>query len=334
VDLGRLASNRTLLTGAGFSKNFGGYLANEVATQIRFNPRTKDNPDFYHLLKSCNYMYEDALEVAKISKPYAFYRTLEETVIDVYRIQNSRLCQPTNTRSDEWSGGFYNTNKFFQMVGPISQQGGQPTSANIFTLNQDLFVERHIQTDTVYSLPYTLPGVRGQNWFFQPSPEPTTAELNNSVSVDDTDENVERIEWKGRTNYIKLHGSSEWRDASGELLIIGGNKQTRLEKSPLLKAYQEVFKKVLCSGDMKLLVIGYSFSDEHINSIINTAMQDYALKMWVWDYQTWVDWDKSTSDKPFLGKIEGYLNTPFKETFGGTTSGGRFDHADLRAYFS
>jgi SIR2-like domain len=81
-----------------------------------------------------------------------------------------------------------------------------------------------------------------------------------------TDENYQCI--------YKLHGSYNWlSESEGErLVVIGGNKVASIASSPVLARYQSEFKLKLTEADSILMVIGYSFSDTHINRIIVKAV--------------------------------------------------------------
>jgi hypothetical protein len=74
--------------------------------------------------------------------------------------------------------------------------------------------------------------------------------------------------------YIKLHGSIDWlQDDQGLLLIMGGRKAHSIAESPLLAWYQEVFRKLLTQARVRLMIIGYSFGDDHINAILTEAVK-------------------------------------------------------------
>jgi len=79
----------------------------------------------------------------------------------------------------------------------------------------------------------------------------------------------------GQQPYFKLHGSSNWMTgASGErMLVLGGGKSIAISRDPLLSWYQRQFAEVLARPDAKLMVIGYSFGDEHINAAICHAAE-------------------------------------------------------------
>jgi hypothetical protein len=71
--------------------------------------------------------------------------------------------------------------------------------------------------------------------------------------------------------YFKLHGSSNWA-ASNEgklMLILGGAKEIEIPKYPLLAWYFSEFERHIAGN--QLVIIGYSFSDEHINKQLDAA---------------------------------------------------------------
>jgi hypothetical protein len=73
--------------------------------------------------------------------------------------------------------------------------------------------------------------------------------------------------------YVKLHGSVNWMESNTgqRMLIMGGAKTALIGRFPLLKWYQDEFRKALMQPGARLMVMGYSFSDEHINDAIFTA---------------------------------------------------------------
>src|SRR5260370_13898779 len=73
--------------------------------------------------------------------------------------------------------------------------------------------------------------------------------------------------------YFKLHGSSNWFDTINgrDVMVLGGNKSATIEGHPILKWNHEQFKAYLSRPDTRLMVIGYSFGDAHINHAIDEA---------------------------------------------------------------
>jgi hypothetical protein len=64
--------------------------------------------------------------------------------------------------------------------------------------------------------------------------------------------------------------------------IIGGNKAVLIEQQPLLKWYNEEFAKRLLSPEVRLMIIGYSFGDSHINRMIVEGVE-VGLKLFIVD---------------------------------------------------
>jgi hypothetical protein len=85
--------------------------------------------------------------------------------------------------------------------------------------------------------------------------------------------------------YFKLHGSSNWvdRESGRELLVMGGNKATTIEQHPILKWNYEQFREYLAKPSMRLMVIGYSFGDYHINQAIAEAADRNTLSLFIID---------------------------------------------------
>jgi SIR2-like domain len=82
--------------------------------------------------------------------------------------------------------------------------------------------------------------------------------------------------------YFKLHGSSNWETEGAEpLLVIGAHKQTPIARHAVLRRYHEEFQRYLAMPDTRLVVIGYSFGDDHINRMILDAAVGGSLRMFV-----------------------------------------------------
>ena len=56
-------------------------------------------------------------------------------------------------------------------------------------------------------------------------------------------------------------------------MILGGGKVHAIERYPVLRWYSELFTALLSSPDTRLMLIGYGFRDEHINSALRNAME-------------------------------------------------------------
>ena len=79
--------------------------------------------------------------------------------------------------------------------------------------------------------------------------------------------------------YFKLHGSSNWYTDDGRnLLVMGGNKDFMIREHQVLSWYYDQFRSYLLRPDTRLMVIGYSFSDQHINDVIVEAWRNGSLR--------------------------------------------------------
>jgi len=79
--------------------------------------------------------------------------------------------------------------------------------------------------------------------------------------------------------YFKMHGSSNWYTNDGRnLLVMGCDKRFLIRQSDVLRWYHDQFKSYLSRPETRLMVIGYSFSDQHINEAIVEAWRNGTLK--------------------------------------------------------
>lgn len=72
--------------------------------------------------------------------------------------------------------------------------------------------------------------------------------------------------------------------ASGEPLLIMGNVKTgSIERFGVLRNYHDRFAALLNQTNARLMVIGYSFQDAHINSVIESAWRQHGLGTYLVD---------------------------------------------------
>ena len=147
----------------------------------------------------------------------------------------------------------------------------------IFTLNQDLLIECHyLGASPELHRPdrWTGAGMPA----IRPS-EPRASIIGQRWEILGDDQ----FKVDGRNQpYFKLHGSSNWTAPDGSAtLVMGGNKLGAIGGSPILAWYQREFEQNLCSGNARLMVIGYGFRDQHINDVIVRAINEHGLKLFV-----------------------------------------------------
>ena len=265
------SNNNILLTGAGFTHNFGAPLADGMWSGIFNNENIYSFPELKRLLL-CEFDYEKIYYKVKEGN----YRkelkdVLENAIISAYdNLNKSFLCE-----GDFLKNVINILNKFC---------GKNNTRGYVFTLNQDLFLEYKYVPEFVnikIEKPF-IPGIKNYEQWFNVNSE----QKNENIKLPNEDElkikKQEFLETTGKFFYIKLHGSSKWISSDGSnKLVIGRNKEWEIAKEPLLKWYFEIFREVLSQKQRKLLIIGYSFRDKHINKVISEAIEESNLKVYI-----------------------------------------------------
>jgi len=251
-----------LLTGAGFSRNWGGWLADEVFEYLIADIDT--TPSIRAQLWSDRRSggnYETTIQALKD-------RAKKGDDAD-FKIMNSILGGMFNAMKNAFGRqGFtfnHTTDTTYQITRFLLRFDW------IFTLNQDTLLEKHYFNNS-FSLSsqgkwhgYDVPGLEHQATS-QGSPLDTS-----SIIV--AKQAGFALQQGGYQPYIKLHGSHNWLASrtSGLLLITGGNKETDISDSPLLAWYNQLFRQTICTPHARVMIIGYGFADEHINKIILEA---------------------------------------------------------------
>ncbi len=253
-----------LLTGAGFSHNWGAWLAYEA----------------FEYLLSCPELDQYARQELwnEKNKGLGFEATLARLQEGAPRDASGKVQKQVHTLQTALAGMFnlmdqglqrrqfeFQSDMRFQ-VGPFLTQFDA-----VFTLNQDLLLERH------YHRGVLLLGDR--RWAGAMSPgiaPPYSANIQDpTLLIGERRSPAHETQFRLAPNfqpYFKLHGSSNWYDADGgRMLVMGGNKTKAIGSSPLLKWYADQFDQFLQRGNTKLMVIGYGFGDPHINQALIDA---------------------------------------------------------------
>lgn len=264
-------SQHILLTGAGFTKNFGGLLAKEmwsiIFNKIQSYPRLKkvlfDNPDYesiYYEVMTGDYDDEErsAIDVA---------------IFDAYRILEDIVCA---CKSGNGIPNIYGVNKMIERF-----CGSRDELGFFFTLNQDLFVERHFNSTLKMLIHPGVPRIPDAHKIINRLPMdkedfilvPTNDQLRNKPI---------NIVSNTTLHYVKLHGSFGWLSSNGSnCYVIGRKKEEKIADEPLLSWYFDLFTDVLSMPNRKLFVIGYGFQDSHVNEIIARSINNSNLKLYV-----------------------------------------------------
>lgn len=258
--------NSVLLTGAGFSYNWGGRLAREFNTAVAM--RVQGHPELADLLRR-NPNFEEALaelqnECATSARSEARQRLdeLESAIVGAFREMNHNLAAVPFE--------FCNDRKF-SMIEFLALFDA------IFTLNQDLLPEaRYYHPADNLSLTGSRRWLGGTWPGTEVLPDPMRNGLFDPLLVRRRPvANPRNVSIEPQYQpYFKLHGSMNWEDASGgRLLVMGGNKPTTIARHPLLGWYADKFSEYLSRPGAGLMVIGYGFADLHINQLIYEAWE-------------------------------------------------------------
>ena len=266
-----------LLTGAGFTKTFGGYLASEMWAEIFNQPEIQSEPKLREsLLFTDNLNYEAVYNQVLESTDYSpnQKRAITAAIRRAYEGMDKAI---QGSIEDYRSACRYFIRLFADAENP-------KTRGYVFTLNQDLFLERFYSIPDDYRSVIRIPSLSHPLWF-KFSAEPAVrfegVQLPDAETVAHYKELL-RTEGSGQFMYIKLHGSYGWLSKDGsEAMVIGEGKTGRIEKEPLLKWFLSIFEEVLHAGNRNLVVIGYGFGDHHINAILIDAIKDSGLRLHV-----------------------------------------------------
>lgn len=248
--------NRILLLGAGFSRNWGGWLASEAheyligCEQLDAGLRQK-LWDYQH--KGGGF---EALLDELQSDPDERLKKFQDAVLSMFSDMNQAF------ESAHFDASIISFLTRFNVI---------------FTLNQDMLFERCYPQGSVSSLSiepkwdgWSMPEINkvsdAGDGLWEPRPHPFD-------------------EPRSRTQcYFKLHGSSNWKDKdSNNLMVLGGNKESTIARFPVLEWYHARFQYCLSKPDTRLMVVGYSFADDHINKAIIDSASGNNIRIFIVD---------------------------------------------------
>jgi hypothetical protein len=300
------STKHIILLGAGFTKNFGGLLADEMWYEIFNHEKIQNQPKIKKLMMN-NFDYEEVYySVLKESRgeeglllPSEF--TNDEKAAIKVATKSAYMHIDENLRrhiiDHPHPTHLHNVNNLISNVGSQRQEyefvkDGKkyyfsPDLKNksfIFTLNQDLFFERLYPNNANAEL--SIPGIdNNPEWF--------TTRFNKPLEFSDylilpTEDELKLIKDNlfelGGYFLIKLHGSCNWIGSNGsdmDMMVIGRGKAEQIQNEPLLRHYFKIFEEVISQDKCRLLIIGYGFRDKHINRIISKAITDHGLKIYI-----------------------------------------------------
>ena len=295
-------SEPVLLTGSGFTKNFGGLLANEMWNKINnnlddilyndnLNKLEQNNRTHLKDLIKNDFDYEKIFEkVMKGDK----YSDIEKEIINNIFFESYKSLDEKIVRNGclYGPGSIISRNALKIFIEGLA--GNQKEKGFFFTLNQDISMERYFRTavitpciERINQLDGSLEQGSFKNSWFR--------------KVPNKDELVKRKldnegKWKNeKVYYIKLHGSFNWKDSKGKkIMVIGTSKLEDIENEPLLKWYLKMFECILSKPNRRLLIIGYGFRDKHINDVIINSIKNNGLGLFIIHPKNREDFQKET----------------------------------------
>lgn len=334
------SSKHILLTGAGFTKNYGAPLASEMWAKIFNHKKIQAQPRIKELMQNCfdyesiyYYIMEDVMKRSctddekytdgekdaiydAVKSAYEYIDTILRGFIKDHQRPNelNNIHDLISKFSETGSYCHTDINNVTHYVYPETS-----VKSFIFTLNQDLFFERLY--DNHYDAKLSIPGIENNSEWFKTTFKrplkssdyyqlPNEWELNRIKSDILTDENF---------FLIKLHGSYNWASFDGtKKMVIGRGKIDQIQKEPLLKCYFDIFKKVLSQNQNRLLIIGYGFGDDHINRIISESVRDNELKIYIISPESPTEFKKKILEINNFGEdiwkgMSGYFSSSLNE---------------------
>ncbi len=266
-----------LITGAGFSKDLGAYLAEELAPKI-FN--IEDMPkDLRKIVGDNKFDYELAFD--KATGKYA--KIFENALSEIFKKIDKEITSGISENSHH---------RLLKLLQSRDKYNF------IVTLNQDLAVERFhllmsegnienkpgqpketIEKTIGLNFPFTnyfMADVVGSKWngnfCIQRQRDYNFENFQQVIKY--SRENILKI---GQTNYIKLHGSANWSHSEGKNVLISGvKKERKIHAYNVLRANFSLFEKLSEIPKLRIVIVGYGFKDTHVNNIISKAIENGA----------------------------------------------------------
>jgi hypothetical protein len=317
-------NRKILVTGAGFSKDFGAPLANELwpymyngcdSDSIKSQMRRDEN-------------YENVYSKLNDSDKKIFMNKL----VELFKL----IDRSISTQADN-SGGIEDFIELFI----------EPEKYNfIFTTNQDLFLERvyikncgnrdlkngesnhgvkQIADDVKLYFPYNDYSLTkiihdSYNGCVQSQEKYAFKDLIKTIKYD-----TNKMPSEEFINYIKLHGSFNWEHSEGYVInLTGDSKEEDIARSNITNSGFEIFKKICKEAQsLKFVIIGYSFRDKHLNEQLLNSIKFNNSFLYIVSPLPWSEFKKNTSfilnsntnnaKQEFLEAIHGYYAFKFRD---------------------
>lgn len=259
-------ANHVLLLGAGFTRNWGGPLADELNGSLLNDVhddlvlrdallRVPFEEAFGELVRRA----DDPVEAKRLQR-------LQTAIEELFQRLNKSFTPRTFEFPDE--DGL--------LIAGHGVSDFLTRFSAIFTLNQDLLLETCYMRQGGVRPSVVIPGMSFRY-------KPGASSYDGPTAAVWRPEGSTRVPPRSQPIF-KLHGSSNWTDGGGNpVLIIGSEKSGVIQRYPVLRDYHAEFAHRLNQPDTRLMVIGYGFQDKHINSVIDDATQKSGLLTFVVD---------------------------------------------------
>ena len=323
-----------LLLGAGFSHNWGGWLAREVAEYLIGCKEVQRNPTIKNALQRHSNSGDFEAALGELQAQYRRTGSKEDKAsVEDFQNAVSQMFAAMDKAYSEQDFEFLQNNMEFMIRTFLAQFDA------IFTLNQDYLKERHYLNDNVMLCS------KGK-WGGWQIPGMTRVHNPTATPLDPTP-----IQWKPDTSgfrvlekyqpYFKLHGSSNWVTGDGDqLMILGTDKFSQIQGQEILKWSVDRFKEYL-SGPVKLMVIGYGYRDDYINQILMDAGSGGQLKLFIIDPFGMQTLDQNNRTRGAGIYVRSNLDTVLAPTLIGASSrrlsetfnSNRAEHAKVMRFF-
>jgi hypothetical protein len=256
--------NCILLIGAGFSRNWGGWLADEVFDYL-IGVRELDDTCRQLLNIHRTAGFEKALSVLQADKspsarnPGSPLRLMEAAIEQMFMDMGRSWFR------NGWDLEFMSPPE----TGRSNVKEFLARFDAIFSLNQDFLLEIGYcqRAEPMQAFNRRWHGLEFPGMVTRVSNPMTPASrwVGSRCPASRDVRSVAPIDSHTQPTY-KLHGSSNWVDETGEQLqIVGGDKTANIASSRVLSLYKQEFERRLRLPDTRLMIIGYGFHDDHIN---------------------------------------------------------------------
>jgi hypothetical protein len=306
-----------LLIGAGLSRNWGGPLSEEITGSLL--GELHDDAEIARALRSGP--FEEVFQGFQVTSQGGSATTkllrFQGAIVGLFaRLNKTFLNKNFEFSNDlEWS-----VKRFLAKFDAI------------FSLNQDLLLEIHYMQTFISQGKWnglTIPGMVAASPAGHSGPVDFQCGRGDQIKALSVDRDFSRS-----TNCM----ASNWFTEAGEPMLIMGNAKTgAIQRFPVLRDYHQQFEARLSEGNARLMVIGYSFQDDHINSVIERASRERGLGTYLVDLRgREVLLDPKMARAAIVPKRDiedikliGELRRPLTAVFGGDT----FAHGELMRFF-